>query len=78
MIEPPRPASIIAGITALVVFQTPVRLTASISSHCSSVSSQDGAKLPIPALATTMSMPPNSTTASATIDCNAARSRTST
>lgn len=47
-------------MTALVVFQTPVRLTSSISCQTSSVISQDGAELAMPALAHTMSMWPNS------------------
>ena len=46
------------GATALADFQTPVRLTPIISSHCSSVSSQNGAWVQIPALAMRMSILP--------------------
>src|SRR5690349_2618529 len=67
MIDPPLPASIIAGIAALSVFQTPVRLTASISSHASSsIDHALGENVAMPALALTMSRRPSSDTPSCT------------
>ena len=51
MIDPPRRASIIAGMTAFVVCQTPVRLTSMTSRHCCSDSRQDVPPLTIPAFA---------------------------
>ena len=57
---PPWRRSIIGATAALIVFHTPVRLMSIISCHiCSSISSA-GAKLPMPALAHTTSMWPNS------------------
>ena len=43
MIDPPLPASIIGGTTALMVFHTPVRLMSRVSCHCC------GRNLPQPA-----------------------------
>ena len=43
--EPPWPRSTIGGTAALIVFHTPVRLTAIISSHTCSSSSSAGPKL---------------------------------
>src|SRR4051812_45671762 len=77
-IAPPLPASIIAGIPALTVRQTPLRLTAIISSHCSSVIDQLFSANPaIPALALITSSRPNWRTPSSTTACTPARSRTS-
>ena len=56
----PLPRSIMCGATALADFQTPVRLTPIIWSHWSSVSSQNGAWVQMPALAMRMSIFPNS------------------
>ncbi|SKS12108.1 Uncharacterised protein [Mycobacteroides abscessus subsp. abscessus] len=78
MMEPPLPASIIAGTTALMVFHTPVRLTSMTSRHWSASISQSRAQLAIPALATTMSRRPNRVIASWITFCCPARSRTST
>ena len=78
MIEPPLPASIIAGMTARRVRQVPVRLTSITLFHCSSVSSQSLPQLSTPALATRMSRRPNCSTPSATSARTAASSRIST
>ena len=77
-IDPPLPASIIAGITARSVRQVPVRLTSMTVFHCSSVSSQSRPQLSTPALATTTSSRPNRSTPSATSWRSAASSRMST
>ena len=61
MIDPPRPASIIAGMQTDVVFQTPVRFVAMTSSHCCwEIFQLSGPNGLIPALALTMSTWPNS------------------
>ena len=60
MIDPPLPALIIAGIAALRVFQTPVRLTAIVSSQTSSSIVQAfSVNVAMPALALTMSRRPS-------------------
>ena len=76
--DPPLPAASIDGTAATHVFQTPVRLTSITSCHACSDSSMAGAKLKIPALATTMSSRPSSATAFSVDVRSAARSRTST
>ena len=61
MIDPPRPASIMAGTTARTSSKYPVRLTSSVSCHWASESSHvSAAAEKIPWLPTTMSMWPNS------------------
>ena len=69
--------SIMCGATALADFQTPVRLTPIISSHWSSVSSQNGAKVQMPALAMRMSILPNSAMPRAATSSSCCWSRTS-
>src|SRR5690606_7888614 len=76
-IDPPRPARIISGTTARTVWNTPVRLTSSMSCHSASLNSQVGRKPTMPALAQTMSMCPNVPIASATAASSCAWSRTS-
>ena len=78
MIDPPLPASIIAGTAARIVRQVPFRLTSMTVSHCSSDISNIRPQLSTPALATTMSSRPNCSTPSATTFCSASRSRMST
>jgi hypothetical protein len=65
------------GVTALADFQTPVRLTPSISSHWSSVSSQNGAWVQMPALAMRMSIFPNSAMPRLTASSSSSWTRTS-
>ena len=78
MIDPPLPAAIIDGTAAFTVLQTPVRLTASISSQESSLSVHAfAANEAMPALALTMSSRPNSDTPSSTIASTARPSLTS-
>ena len=77
-IDPPLPASIIAGMTARSVRQVPVRLTSMTVFHCSSESSHSRPQLSTPALATRTSRRPNCSTASATRARTAASSRMST
>ena len=77
-IAPPLPASIMAGIAAFNVFQTPVRLTAIVSSQTSSSIDQAFSEnVAMPALALTMSRRPSSATPSSTSARTAAPSRTS-
>ena len=78
MIDPPLPASIIGGTTALMVCHTPVRLVSRVSCHCCAEISHSRPQFSTPALATTMSRRPNCSTASATTRCWPSRSRTST
>src|SRR3954465_1591184 len=59
MIDPPLPASIIGGTTALMVFHRPVRLMSRTSCHCSAEISHSRPQFSTPALATTMSRGPN-------------------
>ncbi len=77
MATPPRPESIIGGRQALTVLKTPERLTAIISSH---IASDIDTALPsdtIPALATTMSICPNSASAVSLTCAKLSESRTS-
>ena len=76
--EPPLPASIIAGTAARSVRQVPVKFTPMTVSHCSSVSSQTRPQPSTPALATRMSSRPNCSTPSATSCRTAGSSRMST
>ncbi len=64
-IDPP-PCAIICGSTAFADFHTPVRFTAIMSSHISSVSPCAGASEKMPAFAMRMSMRPNAASPSAT------------
>ena len=64
MIDPPLPASIIGGTTALMVFHTPVRLMSMTSCHCWAEISHSRPQFSTPALATTMSRRPNCSIAS--------------
>ena len=66
MIEPPLPASIIAGTAARMVRHVPDRFTSITASHCSSDSSQSRPQLSTPAFATRMSSRANCSTPSAT------------
>ena len=59
MIDPPLPASIIAGTAARMVRHVPFKLTSMTVSHCSSDISNIRPQLSTPALATTMSSRPN-------------------
>ena len=77
MIEPPLPASIIAGTAARMVRHVPFELTSMTVSHCSSDISNSRPQLSTPAFATRMSSLPNCSMASATTCCCAARSRMS-
>ena len=72
MIDPPRPASIIAGMQTDVVFQTPVRFVAMTSSHCCwEIFQLSGPNGLIPALALTMSTWPNSFSPASSAACKA-------
>ena len=77
MIEPPWPASIMGGIVARRVFQTPVRLTSSTVRHCSGLISHTRPQALIPAFATTTSRRPNRATPSATAASTSSSARTS-
>ena len=72
--DPPRPPATIAGIAASTVFQAPIRLTSTTSRNVCRRSSLSVTRM-IPALAMTMSRPPNSSTPSATTASRAAGSR---
>src|SRR5271157_98707 len=78
MIDPPLPASIMGGTTALIVFHNPVRLMSRVSCHCRAEISQSRPQFSTPAFATTISRRPNSSSASDTTRCWPTASRTST
>src|SRR5688572_26563835 len=73
----PEPWRFMAGTTARMQRNGPRRLTPSISSNCSSVSSSMGPKCPRPALLTRMSRRPNSSSVCSTMTCTERSSRTS-
>lgn len=77
MMTPPVPCSMRVGIAALAVWKAPVRLTSSVSCHCSGVISQDRLAEQTPALAITTSTRPSSATPACSASDNAPKSRTS-
>jgi hypothetical protein len=74
---PPRFCSIISGAAAWTVFQTPTRLTSSWSRKACR-GSAEASMIPIPALASTTSIPPSSRAPSVIALATASASRTST
>ncbi len=76
---PPFPRWIMGGAHARTVFQTPLRLTSRTASHAASCSSSVRSEpmVAMPALASTMSMWPNSAMPAATALFNCPKRRTS-